>query len=366
MNNETNVTPQHSVKLDAGKVRVIKLGIDLHAATAMVVAQLDDAVPKPAQRIPTENTLAWVGALKARHPFAAVHACYEAGPCGYWLQRELTRLGVSCHVVAPVALNGRRKTDKRDARALCDQLDRFVRGNPQAFSKVHVPTAQQEDERALLRHRRGLVGEITRCSAKGRSAFLRLGLRVRGSWWMAARWSVLSEKLPAHTRFALGQLRAQLELLRAQLREADKQVSALAERRKISAPRGVGALTWLTLMLEVVDWTRFKNRRQVASYTGLCPGEHTSGDNRQELSIDKHGNPRVRHLLIEAAWRMLRWQPQYPPIRKLVEANGSRSRRRLIVAAARKLAIDVWRIATGQTTPEKVGLNATDTVLAAA
>ena len=214
-----------------------------------------------------------------------------------------------------------------------------------------------------MRHRRKLVGEITRCSAAGRSAFLRLDQRVRGSWWQAARWQSLADELPANTRFALAQLRDQLALLRSQLREADKQVAALATRHQVRAPRGVGALTWITLLLEVVDWKRFKNRRQVASYTGLCPGEHTSGNNKRELSIDKHGNPRVRHLLIEAAWRLLRWQPQYPPLQKLLAANGGRARKRMIVAIARRLAIDVWRLATDRTTPEKVGLTATDTRL---
>jgi transposase len=342
----------------ACKIETIKLGIDLHAATAMIVAQFDQAVPKPGQRIDTERLLGWVARLKAAHPQAVIHACYEAGPCGYWLLRELTKLGVRCHVVAPVALNGRRKTDQRDARALCDQLDRFTRGNTKVFSTVYVPSEQQEDQRALLRHRRKLVGEITRHSAAGRSAFLRLGHRVRGSWWQAARWTELAQALPVHTCFALTQLREMLALLRSQLRQADQQVAALVALHKVKAPHGVGVLTWLTLLLEVVDWTRFRNRRQVASYTGLCPGEHTSGGTKRELSIDKHGNPRVRHLLIEAAWRLLRWQPLYPPIQKLLAANGNRRRKRMIVAVARHLAIDVWRLATGQTTPDKVGFAA--------
>ena len=231
-----NEQVQQTQAITACKIESIKLGIDLHAATAMVVAQFDHALPKPGQRIDTDKLLGWVAKLKAAHPAAALHACYEAGPCGYWLHRELIKQGVRCHVVAPVALNGRRKTDKRDARALCDQLDRFVRGNTQAFSEVYVPSEQQEDERALLRHRRKLVGEITRCSAAGRSAFLRLGRRVRGSWWQAARWQSLAEELPAHTRFGLAQLRDQLALLRAQLREADQQVAALAERRAARSP----------------------------------------------------------------------------------------------------------------------------------
>src|SRR5690606_15770560 len=146
---------------------------------------------------------------------------------GYWLDGELAKLGVRGHVVAPAALYPRRKTDKRDARPVRDQLDRVGRGTTQARSGVYVRSGPPGDARALLRHRRKLVGEITRCSAAGRSACLRLGHRVRGSWWQAARWNGLAEKLPAHTRVALGQLRDQLALLRAQLREADKQVDAL-------------------------------------------------------------------------------------------------------------------------------------------
>ena len=128
-----------------------------------------------------------------------------------------------------------------------------------------------------------------------------------------------------------------------------------------SAPRGIGVRTWLTLLLEVIDWSRFKNRRQVASYTGLCPGEASSGQTRRELSIDKHGNRRVRHALIEAAWRLAMWQPNYPPLQKLHAAQGARARKRAIVAVARRLAIDLWRLATGQTTREKVGLAAVGT-----
>jgi transposase len=320
-------------------------------------------VPKPGQRIGTEKVVGWVEGQQKKWPGAVIYACYEAGPCGYWLHRELSRRGVRCQVVVPVVLNGRRKTDKRDARALCEQLDRYVRGHTEAFSKVYVPTPEQEDERALLRHRRDLVKELGRCVNKGRSACLRLGLRIRGWWWRPASWALLAAQLPEHTRFALGHLRVQAELIYEQVREGDRQVEALAQRRQIKAPRGVGVLTWLTLLLEVVDWTRFRNRRQVASYTGLCPGEHSSGETRYQLSIDKHGNPRVRHLLIEAAWRLLRWQPDYPPLKKLAAAPASRSRRRAIVGVARRLAIDLWRLATGQTTPEKVGLAATDTLL---
>src|SRR5215212_8026662 len=92
-------------------VEVIKLDLDLHAANVVAAVQLDGCPPQPAQRIATERFVAWVQQLKEKHPGAKLHACYEAGPCGYWLHRALQELGVDSYVVAPVALNGRRKND---------------------------------------------------------------------------------------------------------------------------------------------------------------------------------------------------------------------------------------------------------------
>src|SRR5690606_2532313 len=107
---------------------------------------------------------------------------------------------------------------------------------------------------------------------------------------------------------------------------------------------------------EILDWHRFDNRRQVASYTGLCPSEQSSGQSRRQGGISKHGNPRVRHALVEACWRLLLWQPDYPPVKKRRAATGKRARKRAVVAAARRLAIDLWRLNTGQCRAEKLGL----------
>src|SRR4029078_8707786 len=95
------------------KVEEIGLGIDLHAAKAVVSIQLDGCPPQPPQRIATDQFLGWVRQPKQKYPEAKVRSCYEAGPCGYWLHRGLERLGVENYVVAPVALNGRRKNDGR-------------------------------------------------------------------------------------------------------------------------------------------------------------------------------------------------------------------------------------------------------------
>lgn len=149
-------------------------------------------------------------------------------------------------------------------------------------------------------------------------------------------------------------MREVLEKLDAQEKLQRKELEKKAPEK---LPKAMGSLTWVLLLLEVCDWTRFKNRRQVGANTGLCPGIEQSGTKMRQGSINRHGNRRIRVLLIELVWRLARWQPQYPPVMKLAEgvARGA-ARRKLAVAAARRLTIDIWRLSTGQTTPEKIGL----------
>jgi len=106
---------------------------------------------------------------------------------------------------------------------------------------------------------------------------------------------------------------------------------------------------------------RFKNRRQVSSYLGLCPSENSSGPRQQQGPITKSGNPRLRWVLCELAWRLLRWQPDYRGVKKWRQhLAGPRTtpakKKQALLALARTFGVDWWRICTGQTTPEKLGL----------
>ena len=148
-----------------------------------------------------------------------------------------------------------------------------------------------------------------------------------------------------------------LDLHARQVTECQKIRQELEQMVTEILPVGVGALSWITLQLEIRGWERFHNRRQVASYTGLCPGIHNSNGRGREGRINRCGNTIVRYTLIEMVWRLIRWQPDYPPIKKLRNALLSkRGKRRLIVAAARRLAIDLWRLATGRATAQELGL----------
>ena len=111
---------------------------------------------------------------------------------------------------------------------------------------------------------------------------------------------------------------------------------------------------------EVGQWSRFNNRRQVASYTGLCGGVSSSGKMQRLLPITKHGNVRLRTALIELAWRWVQWQPQSVLVRKwsrvFCEPGATRAaRKKAIVAIARQLAIDLWRWDTGKIKPSDLG-----------
>jgi transposase len=84
-------------------------------------------------------------------------------------------------------------------------------------------------------------------------------------------------------------------------------------------------MTSVMIDREIGDWKRFGNRRQIGSYTGLCPGEYSSGNTRLQSCVTKHGNPRLRAALVELAWRLVRFQPDYKPVRKWRVGEGSLS-----------------------------------------
>jgi len=336
------------------KAEVIKLGMDLHARDVVVAVQLDGAIPLRAQKMTPAGLLALVRGLRAAG--REVYGCYEAGPCGFGLHRQLAQAGVSNYVVVPENLGGgrRQKTDKLDAAALVDRLDRYVRGNQRAFTVVRVPTPEEEQKRAEGRMREQLCQSRHQWEARGRSLLLCQGYHVSGRWWSPRCWEELKPTLG-------GWLVQQLEVMRVILLHLERE--ELAQRKQLEAcapkalPKAVGALTWTLLNREVCDWGRFKNRRQVASYTGLCPGIRQSGQRCQTGPINRYGNPRVRALLIELVWRLALWQPDYKPVRALVSGTvRGAARRKCAVAAARRLAIDLWRLATGQTTAQQLNL----------
>lgn len=332
------------------KAQRIKLGIDVHADSYRVVRQVDNATPQPAQKFTPKAFLVWAKAQLEQAE--KVYTCYEAGPFGYGLHRQLLALGINNLVIRPQnwdELGKGVKTDKTDALALTQRLDRYVQGNLKALAVIRVPTVAEEQDRAASRHREQLRQCRQRMEAQGRSLLLYNGQRITGPWWSARNWPRVATLLAAPNQELLATWRELILTLTEKLQAATERVEAKAG----PAPYGFGALTTQILQNEVGDWHRFDNRRQVASLTGLCPGVRSSGLKHQTGCITKHGNPRLRRVLIELAWRVVRYQPDYPPVRhwRTVLLTGhAGARKKAVVAIARKLAIDQWRLATQRTT----------------
>jgi transposase len=341
------------------KAKCIKLGIDVHADSYRVVRQLDHATPQPAQKFTPKDFLSW--AKKQLDQAETVHSCYEAGPFGYGLHRALLAFGVQNVVIRPQnwdELHKGVKTDKTDALALVQRLDRYVEGNLTALAIVRVPTPAQELARSQSRQREQLLSHRLRLEAQGRSLLLYNGLRVRGRWWHLSRWTELKVQVPAALLELLSVIRDLLLAVQTQLEAATSRL----EKAATTQPRGVGALTSQVLEREILSWERFKNRRQVASLTGMCPGVRASGNKLQSGSITKHGNRRLRTALVELAWRWVRFQPDYKPVKRcraalLSSKTSGAAKKKAIVAVGRHIAIDLWRLNTGRTTPEKLSLH---------
>jgi transposase len=336
----------------------IKLGIDVHQDFYVVVEQVGGSNPKPPQRFQKQAFLHWASKLKGRG--AEVYAVYEACGFGFSLQRQLSALSIKCYVVCPQKLdeqNRRVKTDGLDAKALCLKLDRFVQGNRDALPIVRVRTEEEEQKRAIHRQREQLVKARKQLEAQGRSLMVNHGLEPVQNWWKPRTFAALPapqwmKELLANSQPVLVALQQKIAALTVQLQNAASP----------DQPRGLGKMTSVVIDREIGDWNRFNNRRQIASYTGLCPGEYSSGNTRLQSCVTKHGNPRLRAALVELAWRLVRFQPDYKPVRKWrqILAKGAlatgAARKKAIVAVARQLAVDLWRIKTGRLIPEELGL----------
>ncbi len=357
MKNNTNTQSTRTQNLSLAKC--IKLGIDVHADSYRVVRQVDNATPQPAQKFGPKEFVLW--AQKQLSLAQAVHSCYEAGPLGYGLHRALVGLGIHNLVIRPQNLDELHrgvKTDKTDALALVQRLDRYVQGNSKALAVICVPTPEQELARSQSRQREQLLEHRKRLEAQGRSLLLFNGLRPKGGWWRSGLWAQLRPQAPAGVGELLSVLRDLLLVVQEKLDQATARLEAAASPQ----PCGIGALTSQVLEREILSWDRFKNRRQVASLTGMCPGVWASGNTHHSGSITKHGNRRLRTALVELAWRCVRWPPDYKPVKRWWPVLGNArattaARKKAIVAVGRHLAIDLWRLHTGRTTAPTLGLH---------
>lgn len=331
----------------------LKLGLDVHLESIMAVVQKDHGNPQAPRKFTRLQLVAQVKQWVAEG--VQVFCVEESCGFGFVLHRELVAAGAQSFLITPIALNGQRKTDKLDARALCLRLSRWLDGNRDELAPIRIPSEAEQRLREGTRRRKFLAGAIRSLANRGHSQVAEYcHAQLPHRWWGPRNW----QKLAALDPWVLGvlvQLRELIVAMEAQLQTLEAELVARVQAQV--KPKGLGDLTLVTLESEVCDWGRFSNRKQVGSYTGCCPGEHSSGNTRRVGGIDRLGNGRVRALLVEAVWRFLIWQPNWQAAAKMKTklGAGTAMKKKTVIALARQLAIDLWRWRTGRCTLAELG-----------
>jgi transposase len=299
---------------------ITHVGLDVHAER-IVIATLVGQAREPAMLdIPNDPKVIRRTVQRLANESYELKCCYEAGPCGFEVHRQLTSMGIACDVVAPslipVRAGDRVKTDRRDAV----KLARLLRAGE--LTAITVPTADQEAVRDLVRARDDVRKDLTAARQRLGKFLMRHG-RVyhAGLKWTQRFWAWLGKQ-----RFERDAERRTFEHYvhevehHAERRaDLDRQLAAVAGTEpyakpvaKLSCLRGISTLSALALIAELGDFRRFGTPRQLMAYVGLVPREYSSGGKERRGGITKTGNAHVRRLLVEAAWHY-RHRPAFGP-----------------------------------------------------
>ena len=252
----------------------------------------------------------WMGRLRKAHgKEVLLHACYEAGPCGFGIAQRLRQLGIDCAVVAPSLIprrpGERVKTDRRDAR----KLARLLRAGE--LTAVHIPEPTDEAMRDLCRARTDAVDDRRRGRHRLKGFLLRHGYRYQGkSSWSAAHQRYLRELVLPHPAMkvileeylqGIGAAGERIERCEAAMRDLLEPWRLAPAVRALMALKGFRTVAAMILVSELGEVHRFNHPRQVMAYLGLVPTEHTSSERRRQGHITKCGNSHLRWLLVECA-----------------------------------------------------------------
>ena len=323
------------------------IGIDLHKRESQLCTITADGELLE-QRITTSRER-FTAVLGVRPP---ARILLEASTESEWVATHLESLGHTVIVADPgfaamyATRSKRVKTDKRDARTLCDALQLG------AYRAVHRASDAQRQLRAQLAVRDALVRTRTRYVALIKAAVRREGLRLPSGEAEQTVAKLAALPLPAHVHAALAPLVAVWGPLQAEITAADARLTALARQHpvvtQLCTMPSIGPVTAIAFVAALDDVARFMSAHQVQAYLGLVPSEYSSGDQRARGRITKRGDARMRWLLVETAWRILcSPNPALAALKSWALAIAARRGRRIAtVALARRVAgilYAMWR-----------------------
>jgi len=363
------------------------VGLDAHKNSIKVAAFFaGQSEPVEWQEATTVEAIRRLARKLQREATGPVQCCYEAGPTGYALQRQLRLLGLSCSVIAPsltpVKPGSRIKTDRRDARKLAELFRAGL------LTEVHPPSERDEALRDLCRCRDDVRVDLLRARHRLSKFLLRRHCIYRNTkhHWGTRHWAWL-EQLRFDDPMSQATFDSYLlavQQLEERQQQLDTQLASFGAEEPYREPvawlrcfKGIDTVTAVCLVAELHDFRRFASARQLMAYVGLVPSECSSGERERRGSITKAGNRHVRRLLVEAAWHHrfrpalslpLRRRREGQPARVLAIADRAQERlaarfRRMsfrgtsspkvIVAMARELTGYLWAVLHPQAAPTR-------------
>jgi transposase len=352
------------VSKKVGRGKHLFCAIDLHQEKMLVGLAIDKGKAKfkeyNADKGGFQALADRLNRLCDRHGGLEVWVAYEASGCGFGLADFLEAAGFRVFVLAPTHLpstmkSRSQKTDQRDVVRILDVLRGHVLAGA-SLPSVWTPPQQLRDDRELVRRRLALKEEAARVKNRIHGLLRRYGVKkpdwIKTNWTMSHRvWLASLEGVLDHgAARTLASILRELSYYDQECLLVDRELAALAgEDRyrarvgKLMEIPGVGLLTAMVFLTELGPMERFPNRRAVGSYLGLTPRSFESGEQDDRKGrISKMGPSRVRKVLNQAAWAMIRWSPYWRAWFKR-HTPGGKGRRKMIVAVMRHLGIMMWR-----------------------
>jgi transposase len=351
------------------------VGLDAHKVGITLAALLPEQSKPVEWQVANEKAAVrrMVRKVQRQAP-GEVRFCYEAGPCGYALQRWIQEAGAVCIVVAPSLIprkpGDRIKTDRRDARKLAELFRAGL------LTEVHPPSVEDEAVRDLCRAREDAHEDLVRCRHRLSKMLLRRGWVWSGGkkawgqghrlWLRSLRFEQQADQVVFDDYLlAIEQVEQRLRGLEQQI-EVVSQLPAYAEAvGALRCFRGIDTITAMGLVAELHDFMRFDSPRGLMAFLGLVPSEFSSADKERRGAITKAGNRHARRLLIEASWhyrhrpntQSLKRRRQGQPAEVVALADKAmhrlhrrfnrlldkgKPRPKAVVAVARELAGFIW------------------------
>jgi transposase len=325
----------------------IYVGIDVHKKNWTVCILTADREHKKFTMDPKSEIL--VNYLRKNFPNANYHTVYEAGYSGFWVHEQLSAAGINSIVANPadIPTTGKEKlnkTDSSDSR----KLARSLRNGE--LTAIYTPENYYQEARSLVRTRYQFTNDQTRAKNRIKSCLSFYGIiipeeLVKSHW--SRRYIKYLQEIALMTPNGTNALHAHIEhllMVRIELLKVTRQIRSLSKEAAfkedieflISIP-GIGPITAIVFLTEIIDINRFKTLDNLASFIGLAPREHSSSDKIHIGGLTKRGNKYLRNLLIEAAWIASRRDPALTmSYNKYVQKDGI-DKRKAIIKIARKL-----------------------------